>query len=85
MSEPDTQIEHTATILFADVCGSTPLFEETGNWTAFEVIGSALDRHTDIIRDCGGVVIRSKGRPTVHLRRGGRCHAGRDQDVAGTT
>tara|TARA_B100000676_G_scaffold312055_1_gene384530 strand:+ start:1331 stop:2281 length:951 start_codon:yes stop_codon:yes gene_type:complete len=60
ISEPDTQIEHTATILFADLCGSTPS-EETGNWTAFEVIGSALDRHTDIIRDCGGVVIRSKG------------------------
>ena len=61
MSETNTQSEHTATILFADICGSTPLFEGTGNWTAFRAISQTLDHHAEIITTGGGSVIRSKG------------------------
>ena len=60
-SDTDTQIEYRGAILFADVCGSTPLYEDTGNWKALEVIGESLDRHGAAVESAGGLVIRSKG------------------------
>ena len=61
MPAKDARVEHTATILFADICGSTLLFEDTGDWVAFNTIVTALDRHAEIVTDYSGNVIRSKG------------------------
>jgi adenylate cyclase len=61
VSENESQTEVTATVVFADVVNSTSLFEHTGDWEAYEIIGNTLDRHGDIITKAGGSVIRSKG------------------------
>ena len=57
MSEP----EHTVAILFADICGSTELFEETGNLKALGMIGECLDQLAEVAKCEGGNIIRSKG------------------------
>jgi adenylate cyclase len=61
MSEPTSEPERLGAILFADICGSTSLFEDTGDWAAFEVIGGVLGLHGKIAEDTGGAIIRSKG------------------------
>lgn len=53
--------EETVAILFADICGSTALFEETGNQKALGLIGRTIDSLANIARVCGGNLIRSKG------------------------
>lgn len=48
-------------ILFADICGSSPIYARVGNTQALELIGTRLDRMASIVRTHGGAVIRSKG------------------------
>lgn len=61
MSEPTDRKEQWGAVLFADICGSTPLFEDTGDWMALNVIDKTLDAHAAIAEREGGTVIRSKG------------------------
>ena len=56
-----TETEQTVAVLFADICGSTALFEETGNLKALDMIGDCLDSLAALAREFGGTVIRSKG------------------------
>ena len=49
------------TILFADVCRSTELFEQLGDVRARTIIGEALDAVARIVEQRGGTVIKSLG------------------------
>ena len=53
--------EQWGAVLFADICDSTPLFEDTGNWMALQLIDTTLDAHAAAAEREGGTVIRSKG------------------------
>jgi len=55
------QQKSKVSILFADVCGSTPLYTVAGDANALSLIGNRLDSMTCIIEQEGGRVIRSKG------------------------
>ena len=48
-------------ILFADVCDSTPLYEQTGNFQALDLISHCIDGLAEITTAKGGRIIRSKG------------------------
>ena len=48
-------------MLIADVCGSTPLYETSGNIKALDLIASCLDNISRIVGEEGGTVLRSKG------------------------
>lgn len=56
MSDPQNLV-----ILFADICGSSPLYSESGNNEALQLIGARLDALAGIVAAHGGTVIRSKG------------------------
>ncbi len=56
MSQPRPQ-----TILFADVSGSTRLFETKGDQEARRLIAAVLDAHTKICQQHGGRVIKTIG------------------------
>ena len=56
-----SEAEQTLAILFADICGSTALFETTGNLAAIEIVGSCLDQLASVASEEGGRVVRSKG------------------------
>jgi len=53
--------EQTVAVLIADVCGSTPLYETSGNIKALELIADCLDSITEVVDAQGGTVLRSKG------------------------
>ena len=53
--------EQTVAVLFVDICGSTALFEESGNLRALGMIGECLDELGSVAGDYGGTIIRSKG------------------------
>ena len=53
--------EQTVAVLIADVCGSTPLYEASGNIKALELIADCLDSISRIVDAQGGTVLRSKG------------------------
>ena len=53
--------EQIVAVLIADVCGSTPLYETSGNIKALDLIASCLDNISRIVDDEGGTVLRSKG------------------------
>ncbi len=53
--------EETVAIVFADICGSAALYEETGNQEALGLIGQTIDSLANIARAHGGNLIRSKG------------------------
>jgi adenylate cyclase len=53
--------EQTVAVLIADVCGSTPLYETSGNIKALDLIADCLDNITSIVDAEGGTVLRSKG------------------------
>lgn len=61
MSKSSGQEEQWGAVLFADICDSTPLFEDTGNWLALQLIDTTLDAHAAAAEREGGTVIRSKG------------------------
>ncbi len=48
-------------IVFADICGSTPLYERSGDRRALEIVADRLDGLARTARAHGGRVIRSKG------------------------
>ena len=50
-----------ATVLFADICGSTRLFEQRGDFHARQVIARALDILAAKTADQGGEVIKTIG------------------------
>jgi len=50
-----------ATILFADICGSTRLFEEHGDWQARQVETQVLDLLKAKTTEFGGTVIKTIG------------------------
>ncbi len=52
--------KRTVAVLFADVCGSTRLFEQSGT-IAFKLINTCLDAISTIATSHGGCLIRSKG------------------------
>jgi len=56
-----TREEQTVAVLIADVCGSTPLYETSGNIKALELIGECLDSISEVVDARGGTVLRSKG------------------------
>ena len=53
--------EQTVTVLIADVCGSTPLYESSGNLKALDLIADCLDKISRVVEAEGGTVLRSKG------------------------
>jgi hypothetical protein len=53
--------ENRACILFADICDSTPLYEQSGDAVALQVIARCLDGLARLAARHGGDVIRSKG------------------------
>lgn len=53
--------ETTVAVLIADVCGSTPLYESSGNLKALSLIADCLDNITEVVDEEGGTVLRSKG------------------------
>jgi hypothetical protein len=53
--------EQTVAVLIADVCGSTPLYESSGNLKALDLIAECLDNISRVVEAEGGVVLRSKG------------------------
>ena len=53
--------EKTVAVLIADVCGSTPLYETSGNIKALDLIAECLDNITQVVETQGGTVLRSKG------------------------
>ncbi len=53
--------EQTVAVLIADVCGSTPLYESSGNFKALDLIAECLDNISRVVEAEGGVVLRSKG------------------------
>ena len=53
--------KRTQSILFADVCGSTALFERLGDDDARSLIGNILDRLTSVARAEGGDVVKTIG------------------------
>jgi hypothetical protein len=53
--------EQTVAVLIADVCGSTPLFESSGDAKALELIADCLDSISRVVDAQGGAVLRSKG------------------------
>ena len=56
-----TRSEQTAAVLIADVCGSTPLYESSGNFKALDLIAECLDNISRVVEAEGGTVLRSKG------------------------
>lgn len=56
-----TRAEQTVAVLIADVCGSTPLYESSGNLKALNLIAECLDFITQVVDEEGGTVLRSKG------------------------
>lgn len=56
-----TRSEQTVAVLIADVCGSTPLYESSGNFKALDLIAECLDNITRVVESEGGTVLRSKG------------------------
>jgi hypothetical protein len=48
-------------VLIADVCGSTPLYESSGNLEALDLIAECLDNISRVVEAEGGVVLHSKG------------------------
>ncbi len=53
--------EKTVAVLIADVCGSTPLYESSGNLKALSLIADCLDNIAQVVDEEGGTVLRSKG------------------------
>ncbi len=53
--------EQTVAVLIADVCGSTPLYESSGNLEALDLIAECLDNISRVVEAEGGVVLHSKG------------------------
>ena len=53
--------ERTVAVLFADVCGSTPLYESSGSLKALDLIADCLDSISRVVETEGGTVLRSKG------------------------
>ena len=53
--------EQTIAVLIADVCGSTPLYESSGNLEALDLIADCLDNISGVVEAEGGTVLRSKG------------------------
>jgi hypothetical protein len=47
--------------LFADICGSSRMFVETGDQTAMRLVVQTLDEMSNVVRGHGGTVVRSKG------------------------
>lgn len=56
-----TRPEENAAVLFADISGSTRLYESSGDARAFEMISGCIARLSEIIQAHGGTVIKSMG------------------------
>jgi class 3 adenylate cyclase len=73
----------SVTILFTDLVGSTALYRELGDARAFGLVWSHFDVLTDVVRSCGGVVVKTIGdaimaafvRPTDALAAARELHA----------
>jgi adenylate cyclase len=68
MRDKQEQVSHmpeaaqiTTTVLIADVCSSTRIFNQLGDELAANLISRILKRTADIIESHGGLVLRSKG------------------------
>ncbi len=63
MSEPESESESSSelTIYFADIGGSTALYERLGNEQASALIITALEDMSTIVRESGGEVLRTIG------------------------
>ena len=53
--------EKTVAVLIADACGSTPLYETSGNIKALDLIAECLDNISQVVNAQGGTVLHSKG------------------------
>jgi adenylate cyclase len=62
-------------ILFADVSGSTKLFEQRGDVEARRIIAAVLDALSKVCESHGGRVIKTIG-DEVHLRKSGAISLG---------
>ncbi len=58
---PILRRSETATILFADVCGSVPLYKAAGDHQALALVSECIDTVALIAREHGGDIVRSKG------------------------
>ncbi len=62
LSEPSTARQQvSATVLFADICGSTRLFERFGDWQARRIESRVLDLLSEKTVEFGGSVIKTIG------------------------
>ncbi len=57
----DTTDSESGAVLFADVCGSTPLYQRIGNRQAAVTIGAFLERLKVIVERHNGVFVKSGG------------------------
>jgi class 3 adenylate cyclase len=55
------QTTKTLTILFADISGSTTLYESLGNETAHQIVEECLSRLSNIVISCTGEIIKAMG------------------------
>ena len=58
------------TVLFADVTGSTRLYETAGDRQAAEAIGACIDRLCRTTEECGGRVVKTMGDAVLALFSG---------------
>jgi len=61
----DTQREETVAIVFADISGSTPLYERVGNTKAHEQISACLALLKSIVAEHDGEFVHSRGDDVV--------------------
>jgi class 3 adenylate cyclase len=68
-------------IVFADVVGSTRLYEELGDQRAREVVASCIDIMRQATEEHHGTVIKTMGDEVMSLFGGERCAECRRQDA----
>jgi class 3 adenylate cyclase len=80
---------HERTVLFADLRGSTALYESLGNAAATEVVTQNVAVLTNIVAEHGGLVVKTLGdglmamfnTPTQGVRAAGAMHASLDRQA----
>lgn len=60
-SQPSSRQQISATVLFADICGSTQLFEKHGDWQARQIESRVLDLLSAKTNEFGGTVVKTIG------------------------
>jgi len=75
--------DRLATVLFADVSGSTTLYETVGDATALEAVSACLDAARRATEACGGRIIKTIGDEVMGLFPGPDAAANAAADMQG--